>query len=75
MTEQEKTRKQIESRVISWHNDHQLWDYTVYNCGKLGIMELWFRTSWQTRWLALKPLPEEIMDEWLFEQIGIERKD
>lgn len=52
-----RMRVEMEMKLIKWHNDHDYYDGGCYNCGTLGIVDLWFRNTWQTRWIDASPLP------------------
>ena len=52
-----RMRIEMEQKLIEWHNDHEEYEGNCYNCKALGIVELWFRGKWQTRWIVVSPLP------------------
>ena len=54
-------RETIELEVMQYLNSRNLWHTHIFDCGGLGILAVyWIRNKWESGWLDIKPLPEEL---------------
>ena len=57
----QRAREIAELRIMQWLNRNGLHSTnTCYHCGNLGILHIYWKGSWVTRWLEIQECPVEL---------------
>lgn len=52
-------REQAALKLIAWLNENDAYHGGYFDMGELGVLELTWSGSWQSRWIHVQPNPLE----------------